>query len=342
MRSASSAIVGQSQPLSASHWAGGKFGRVVRHGGADADDLQVLRDGARVPPLEEHRDLVVAVRAPVGEEHDHHRPVLAGHDLHRRSVVGRADERRRGGADRRVRVAGELRERRPDDLDRAVDDLAAVGARRRRGRGPGRLVVVRVRVRTTASDAGDGDDDEDGGDDERRAGAGVHDVSFSGAGDDEHQDGDESAQRHERQRDEPELAEPDVGARRADAARPALQRRSPLDEVVVGRDRARRSPPTGRRTSGRCGRDGWRRPAGSRPAGTWRCAGTSTAGTARSRRPRRSRGCRPSPWPRRGTPATARHRRRRRRARRSPIAERQARDEQDDRTAERRRAPAAR
>jgi hypothetical protein len=49
--------------------------RVSRHGGAHADDVQAVGDLTGIAPLVEHRNLGIAVWAPVGEQHHHRRAV---------------------------------------------------------------------------------------------------------------------------------------------------------------------------------------------------------------------------------------------------------------------------
>ena len=105
------------------------------------------------------------------------------------------------------------------------------------------------------------------------------------------QDGQERDEGERRQADEAEGPEPDDRARRPEAAGAGVEGRDPLEGDVVGGDDVRRS------RRGRCRRPGSRRRGGpprsrgSPRADTSRSAGTSTAGTDRNGRPRRSTGC---------------------------------------------------
>ncbi len=112
--------------------AGSSVGR--GNGGADTDDLQVVGEASLLLQPDQPRDLVVAMRTPMGEEDDHHRPALRRRG-DRRPVEALADEHRRGHPDGTVVVGlGEWRQRRPLDGDRK--DLAVIdlGERARRSR----------------------------------------------------------------------------------------------------------------------------------------------------------------------------------------------------------------
>ena len=71
-------------------------------GGAHTNDIESLGKFAGLVERDQFGDLVVAVRAPVGEEHDHRRVVARSTDGHRRAVEALATHHGSGGTDRRV------------------------------------------------------------------------------------------------------------------------------------------------------------------------------------------------------------------------------------------------
>ena len=75
---------------------------VGAHGGADADDVQPVGHVATVTPIVQQRDLAVAVRAPVGEEHHHRRSVVRRVDGDRMAGVVEPRQHRHLHADGRV------------------------------------------------------------------------------------------------------------------------------------------------------------------------------------------------------------------------------------------------
>ena len=230
----------------------------------NADDLLDDGRGRGLVALMDRCPAIVCLRR--AGEHEHERAADGDHD-------GGDDPRRAIGA-----LAGALR---GDD----GPTLARLRASLRGRTASGLLAHETPRAeRVSASSVS-----------RRIGGFGLVVVGSTGTNDQHHRDDErESCERHERNRDEAELPHPageaGVGA---DLAEMGLLREG-LELRVIDRDAGPdRLPAAPRRPTPR-GRDG-ARPRAARPtAGTCRCAGTSTAGTARSARSPRGRGSRAS------------------------------------------------